>query len=73
MTSSADYWTTAREVCTPDELLVLQLAEQTDRLGQPMGRRRIALILGIAPTTARDRLNRARQKVDLALKQETAV
>jgi len=73
MTSSADYWKTAERVCTPDELLVLQLAEQTDRLGQPMGRRRIALILGIAPTTARDRLNRARQKVDLALKQETAV
>lgn len=66
MTSSADYWTTARTVLTPDELHILQLAHQG------LGRRRLALVLHIAPTTARDRLNRARQKVAEALEQETA-
>jgi DNA-binding CsgD family transcriptional regulator len=63
MNSSTDYWATAQQVCTPAELQVLHLAEQG------LGRRRIALILHIAPTTARDRLNRAHQKIADKLEQ----
>lgn len=60
------YWHTARTVCTPRELEILHLAEQG------LGRRRIALLLHISPYTARDTLNRARQKTAEALEQEPA-
>lgn len=66
MTDTELYWKTARNVCTPTELAALHLAEQG------LGRRRIALILHIAPTTARDRVNRARQKIADKIEQGAA-
>jgi DNA-binding CsgD family transcriptional regulator len=63
MTDTELYWTTARSVCNPRQLEVLQLSERG------LGRRRIALLLRISPDHARDLLNRARQKTAEALEE----
>lgn len=66
MTDTELYWTTARAVCNARELQVLHLAHRG------LGRRRIALVLNVSPYTARDVLQRARQKIADALEEGAA-
>lgn len=56
--------TTARRVCTPPQLAVVELYEAG------FGYRVIARRLGISVTTVRDRLDRAWDRIDQELKKE---
>jgi len=61
------YWTLAAKVCTAKELEALELR---DRNG--LGQRMIALSLGVARSTVRERLDNADRKIQAALKEEAA-
>lgn len=52
-----DFWEIASEVCTAKELEALAYQEAG------YGKRKTAKILGISPTTVRDRLEAARRKI----------
>lgn len=53
-------WTMAKRVCTAKELEALEL----HRIG--LGYRRIALVLRIQVSTAQDRVNRAKRRIEEA-------
>ncbi len=63
---STDYWQTAANVCTTNELIVLYLRNE-----RHLGTRRIALVLGVTRTAVRERLDNADRKLAAILK-ETA-
>lgn len=60
-------WLVARRVCTPAEIAALETRERLAIAGVDCGYRSVATALGIAWTTARDRIRRAEARVERAL------
>lgn len=61
MNGDARYWQIAADVCTPKQLAALEL-----HIRHGYGYRLVALHLGISVETARDRIQRALQKIKIA-------